>query len=103
HENAKLFANRIREIEGIVVDADGVETNLVFFEVDSRLGTAAQLSARLVEKGVKINSTGAKRLRACTHLDVSRESALRAAEAIAEVVKEGFGSAIPGKSGPYSR
>jgi threonine aldolase len=103
HENAQLFASRIEQIPGIRVDASEVETNLVFFEVDPTCGQAGQLSTKLAEKGVLINSTGPQRLRACTHLDISREDALRAAEAISESMHEGLRSTATAAAGPYSR
>ncbi|RPI89015.1 MAG: low specificity L-threonine aldolase, partial [Planctomycetaceae bacterium] len=103
HDHAQLFANRIEQVDGIVCDASEIETNLVFFEVDPKLGNASQLSTRLKEKGVLINATGPQRLRACTHLDVTREDALRAAEAISETVHEGFDAAHGAELGPYAR
>lgn len=103
HDNAQWFANRIEQIEGIVCEAASVETNLVFFDVAPQLGTAAQLSTCLKQKGVRINSTGPQRLRACTHLDVSRDDVMRAAEAISEAVFEGFAAAHGAEAGPYAR
>jgi len=85
HANAKLFAMEISTIPGVRVDAAGIETNLVFFEIDPRHGTAAELSAALRQRGVMINPAGgAHRLRACTHLDVNREGVLKAAGGIRE-------------------
>jgi threonine aldolase len=92
HENARLFAESIAAINGIHVDVESVESNLVFFEIDREHGTAAQLSAALRERGVRINPAGGpQRLRACTHLDVDRAGVLRAAEAIRDCLAEGLG------------
>jgi threonine aldolase len=52
---------------------------------------------------VRINATGPQRLRACTHLDVDREMVLRAAEAIADAVADGFAGAAGAELGPYAR
>jgi threonine aldolase len=87
HANARLFAETIASCPAIRVNLEGVETNLVFFEVDPEWGTAAQLSAALRERGVRINPLGPQRLRACTHLDVSRNQARRAAETVCEIVE----------------
>ena len=85
HAHARLFAERIAEIPGISVKLDAIETNLVFFEIDAGLGTAAELSAALKERGVHINPAGGThRLRACTHLDVTQEDVERAAQTLAE-------------------
>ncbi len=103
HDNARAFAEEIRRVDGITLEPADVPTNLVFFNVDPELGNAAQLSARLRQRGVRINATAPQRLRACTHLDVDREMVLRAAEAIAEAVEEGFVWTAGGEFGPYAR
>jgi threonine aldolase len=103
HDNAQAFADVIRGIEGLRLDPPDVQTNLVFFEVDRELGNAAQLSAKLKERGVLINAAGPQRLRACTHLDVDRAAALRAAEILGECVAEGFASMSGAATGPYAR
>src|SRR5438477_7108131 len=103
HDNARAFAEEIRRTDGITLEPAEVETNLVFFNVDPELGNAGQLSARLKQRGVRINATGPQRLRACTHLDVDREMVLRAAEAIAESVQSGFAAAAGAELGPYAR
>jgi threonine aldolase len=103
HDNARVFAEAIRPIEGITLNPAEVETNLVFFRVDPELGNASQLSTRLKERGVRINAAGPQRLRACTHLDVDREAVLRAAQAVADVVAEGFATASGAELGPYTR
>jgi threonine aldolase len=83
HANARLFAELIATVPGIQVDPSGVETNLVFFEIAPALGTAAQFSAALKERGVRLNPAGGTyRLRACTHLDVTKEQVQAAAKAI---------------------
>lgn len=103
HDNAQAFADAIRRIDGITLDPPDVQTNLVFFRVDPELGNASQLSAKLKERGVLINASGAQRLRACTHLDVDRKTVLAAAEAVAECVGEGFAAMSGSPIGPYAR
>jgi threonine aldolase len=103
HENARLFADEIRRIDGITLEPAYVQTNLVFFNVDPELGNAGQLSAKLKQRNVRINATGSQRLRACTHLDVDREMVIRAAEAIAESVESGIAGAVGAELGPYAR
>lgn len=103
HENARIFAQALAKIDGIHLSPDDVETNLVFFEVDPRLGNAAQLSNALLQRGVRIGAMGPQRLRACTHLDVSREDLLAAAAIVRECVAEGFGAMVGAAAGPYAR
>ncbi|MCH7988900.1 MAG: aminotransferase class V-fold PLP-dependent enzyme [Planctomycetes bacterium] len=103
HENAKLFAEKIAEIDGLHINPEDVETNLVFFEVDPELGDASGLSAALKKRGVRIGASGAYRLRACTHLDVSRDDVLQAAEMVSDCVAEGFQETVGSATGPYAK
>ena len=88
HANAKFFAERIAEIPGVAIDPMNVETNLVFFDVDETGMTAAQVHDRLLEHGVRIGASGGMRMRAVTHLDVSRDQLAEAAEVLSSVVVE---------------
>ncbi len=82
HENAQIIAQAIRDTDGLRLDPPEVETNLIWFQVDAELGTAAELAARLKLHGVLVGVGGPQTLRACTHLDVSRAMCERAADVI---------------------
>lgn len=82
HANAQVIARAIAETPGLRLDPPDVETNLIWFHVDRRLGTAAEVTRRLAERGVLVHPLGPQTLRACTHLDVSAAQAVRAAEII---------------------
>lgn len=86
HANAQLLARQISEIPGVIIDPQQVETNLVFFEIDPLLATAPQVSQALAERHILVSALGPQRLRACTHLDVSREDMLQAAAHLREVM-----------------
>jgi threonine aldolase len=55
--------------------------------VDPSLGTAASLAARLRDEGVLVAALGPQVFRACTHLDVTRADAERAADAIRRLAR----------------
>ncbi len=80
HANARALAEGLAKIAGLSVDLAALETNLLFFEVDTKLGTAAEFCARLRERGVWMLPTGARTVRAVTHLDVDEEMIGRAVE-----------------------
>ena len=80
HRNAEVLAKAVEETSGLSLEKGPVETNLVWIAVDPGLGTAREVSARLKERGLLVSALGAQVLRACTHLDVSREQTLKAAE-----------------------
>ena len=88
HAHARRFAEGISRVEGINVDLESVETNLVFFEVARSWGTAAQFSERLAQQGVKMYALGPQRLRACTHLDVDAGQIDHAAQVVAMLAAE---------------
>jgi threonine aldolase len=73
HENAKLLAHGLAEIDGVELDPAKVETNIVVFEVRDTDGFVAALAG----EGVEMSVVGG-RVRAVTHLDVDRSGIERA-------------------------
>lgn len=88
HANARLLAEAIAELPGILLDPATVETNIVYFEIDARLGSAADFIARLRARGVWMFALGTNRARAVTHLDVTRPQIERGIEVIREVCRQ---------------
>ena len=74
HENARVLAEGLAEIDGVELDPSVVETNIVVFEVPA----AAAFCAALDREGVKMYAIGPQRVRAVTHLDVDRAGIERA-------------------------
>jgi threonine aldolase len=89
HENAREFASLIADLPGIDVPNKQIETNMVYFDVAATGMTAPDFSTRLLEHGVKIGATSGTRLRAVTHLDVSRDDIIAAAQALGKVASQG--------------
>ena len=85
HANARRFARLIAQIDAIEVDADAVETNMVYFGVSGTGLGAAEVSERLLEHGVRIGAVSEYRMRAVTHLDVDAAGVEEAARALARV------------------
>ncbi|HEX3658142.1 MAG TPA: low-specificity L-threonine aldolase [Pirellulales bacterium] len=92
HRNAQVLAAAIRQIDGLELRPEKVDTNLVIFRVHPRLGTSPELVARLAERGLRMGAFGGQLIRAVTHLDVSREDVEQAAKILAEVVAEPAGT-----------
>ena len=72
HANAKRLADGLSDIDGLRIDAGGVETNLVYFDVIADGIDAEWLCAALLKRGVRMSQMGRHTVRAVTHLDVSR-------------------------------
>ena len=86
HLNAKRLARGIAEINGLDIDVNAVETNILYFHVRKAGLTVATLLDRLKLEGVLMLGTGPDSIRAVTHLDVSKEGIDRAIEVLREAV-----------------
>ena len=87
HERARRLARAIAGTPGLRVDLEGVQTNIVYADVDPALGDAERFVAALRERGVWVLATGPRRFRAVTHLDVSGEMIDRAIAVIESVAR----------------
>jgi threonine aldolase len=86
HANARLLAEALGNMEGVEIDLDAVETNIVIFRLTGRLA-AAELVERLKARGVLASAMGPDTIRLVTHLDVDRAACVAAAEALAEEIR----------------
>jgi threonine aldolase len=89
HDNARAFAAALGGARGAHVDLGSVETNIVNVDVDAPADAAA---AEARSRGLAINASGPRRLRAVTHLDVSRDDVLSAAAILRSAVAHVLGS-----------
>ena len=87
HANAQRFARLIAQIDGIAVESDAVETNMIYFDVSGTGLSAPQTADRLLEHGVRIGAINEHRMRAVTHLDVDAAGVQEAAQALAAVAE----------------
>lgn len=72
HANAKRLAEGLATINGIKIDVETVETNIVIFDIAGTGQTAGEIVAGLKQKGVLAIGFGTK-IRFVTHCDVSPE------------------------------
>jgi threonine aldolase len=69
HANAKTLARGLAQMPGMKVEEP--DTNLVFFDPSGTGIAAAELVKRMRLEGVQLSILGG-RIRACTHLDITR-------------------------------
>ena len=86
HANARLLAEALSNLEGVSIDVDSVETNIVVFQLTGEL-TGEQLVSRMKARGVLISMVGPNTVRIVTHHDVSRGACIDAAEILSEVLE----------------
>jgi len=86
HANARLLAERLADEDGIEIDPAEVETNILFFRVDKTGMTSTEFVARLKEREVRMGAYKDGRVRAVTHLNVSKADVLKAAQSVHEML-----------------
>jgi threonine aldolase len=86
HGNAKRLALGLSEIQGVSIEPEHVETNIVIFDIAERGMTAAQVRDEMKKKGVLIHPFGKTLIRLVTHLDVSKENIEGALKAFRKVL-----------------
>jgi threonine aldolase len=86
HANARLLAEALSRMEGVEIDLDAVETNIVIFKLTAGRSAAA-LVARLKARGILMSAVGPGSVRLVTHLDMDRAACVTAAEALTEEIE----------------
>ena len=89
HENAKRLARGLADLDGIEVEVEAIETDIVIFALERDDLTPAALSAGLAERGVLLNPIGGKKLRAVTNYHVEAADVDAVLAAFAEVLAAG--------------
>ncbi|MBZ5607730.1 MAG: aminotransferase class I/II-fold pyridoxal phosphate-dependent enzyme [Acidobacteriia bacterium] len=86
HSNARFLATELAKLPGIQLDPARVQTNIIVFDITGTGLATAEISARLKDRGVLMNSANPRQMRAVTHYDVTRDDCATAAAALSEVV-----------------
>ena len=87
HENAQILAQGLAEINGLALDPQEVETNIVIFQITKPGLTPQELTARLAEQGCLMLPFGPDRVRAVTHLDVDARAVTKAVDLIRGAIR----------------
>jgi threonine aldolase len=82
HEHARLLAEGLAELPGVELDPARVETNIVIFAVPDAPGLVARAAG-----AVELSALDERRVRAVTHLDVSRRDVEQALRALAGLLR----------------
>jgi threonine aldolase len=88
HHHAKLLAERICHAQGVRINPQEVETNILFLALDPAVARvdAYGLVEAMREQGVLALAAGPTMMRLVTHLDVSREQIDKAADIICDIL-----------------
>ena len=88
HAHAQILAQTVRDTDGLTLQPETVDTNIVIFQVDPAVGTAEELAAALEQAGVLVLPFGPAQIRAVTHLDVSENDVRQAGRILQQIVRQ---------------
>ncbi len=83
HDNAKLLADVLRGKDQVTLEP--VHTNIAIFSLAGI--TAEDFAEQMRTEGILVNLVSSKKIRLVTHLDVGREQALTAADALDAILR----------------
>jgi len=87
HATARCLAEGLTEIEGLSVELEAVQTNMVYVDVAAGTERAARIITQLEERGIRAWNLGA-RLRFVTSMLVDQTDSVRAIEAVTAAMAE---------------
>jgi threonine aldolase len=87
HANARRLAEGLAELQGVRIDPEKVQTNIVIFDILATGLTTARFAGELKERGVLANGINAREMRMVTHYDVDSAAIDRALAAVREIVE----------------
>jgi threonine aldolase len=87
HENAKIFSETISKTPNIQIDLKQVQSNIVFFGMNSNKIIGQDFVSKLGERGLKFLETQPGIFCAVFHRGISKDQTLPAAKAIQEILE----------------
>jgi len=88
HRNARILAGGLAEIDGISIEMESVQTNIVIFDVSGLGINSDQLVSALNQRGIKSKTRGKTAVRMLTHRGVDEEDMHYALNVVEDVVRK---------------
>jgi threonine aldolase len=76
HINARILADGIADLPGVVLDPETIKTNIIYFDLDDATLESANFLTVLAAKGIQFFDTGPRRFRMVTHYGITAEDIL---------------------------
>ena len=86
HDNARLLAEGLAPLPGVSLDLTQVESNIVILDLEPPAPAGDAFLAACAEQGLLFSQMGPSRIRAVTHMDVSRQACQDAVQIVARVL-----------------
>ena len=88
HTNARLLADGIANLSGIVLDPETIKTNIIYFDMDDTAVESANFLTVLAAKGIQFFDTGPRRFRMVTHYGITAEDILYTIDAFKQTLTD---------------
>jgi threonine aldolase len=88
HANARRLAQGLANIDGLSLDPDSIQTNIVIFDIEESVGVASDVISALKQEGVLVSSPGQRSIRMVTHRHVDSADIDEALSRTSRVVRE---------------
>ncbi len=87
HQNAKFLAQELSRMDGVKIDLEKVQTNIVTFDLDEQLDDSVFLRV-LKENGVLALAQSKNKIRLVTHFGIRKEDVQTSVIAVSVALKE---------------
>ena len=87
HKNAKLLAEGIAQINGLTLDEKKVQTNIIYFGLNSPKLTGSQLVSKMENRGIKFFETNPNIFRLVTHYGITAEDVITTLNTFTDIMK----------------
>lgn len=88
HQNARRLAAGLANIDGLSVDADSIQTNIVIFDIDEKVGAVPDFITAMKDADVLVSYPGEHSVRMVTHRHISGDDVEEALSRTSKVVRE---------------
>ncbi len=83
-----MLADTLRELPGVTLQPDRIDSNIVIFELSNELPTAQEIVKRLELNKLRAMVIGQHQIRLVTHLDIDRRMIDQACKILRECVAD---------------
>jgi|TARA_B100000809_G_scaffold128478_1_gene126597 threonine aldolase len=88
HQNARRLAAGLANIDGLSVDADSIQTNIVIFDIDEKVGAVPDFITAMKDADVLVSYPGEHSVRMVTHRHISGDDVEEALSRTSKVVRK---------------
>ena len=88
HQNSRRLAQGIANINGLSIDPTSIQTNIVIFDVDEKIGSAPNFIKAMKDSEILVSYPGERSVRMVTHRHISNENVEETLSRTSKVVRE---------------